>query len=405
VKIEVKVPDIGTETVEITDILVCIGEKIKKDTGLMIVEGQKTSMEIPSPYEGVIISIKVKIGDQINTGTLIMILEHCKSELSQNQENQISLSSITIDNKNKHENINNENFIHATPVIRRLARELNIDLTNIIGTGPKKRILKEDIQNYQINSCEQRTTLESIKKNNTIQDIVESIDEIPLTKIEQRSGKNLYNNWNNVPHVTQFDESDITELEAFRVEYNASIKEKDSKIKLTLLVFIIKILSNALKKFPRFNSSLSDNHQYLIVKKNINIGIAVNTSDGLLVPVLKNTNIKTLLEIATELKEISEKARNHSLDLLDMQDSSFTISNLGGIGGTIFTPIINVPEVGILGVSKASIKPIWNEKTFIPRLILPLSLSYDHRVIDGVYAANFIVFINKLLSDIRLIMI
>jgi len=286
-------------------------------------------------------------------------------------------------------------------VIRRLAHNLNIDLKNIVGSGPKNRILKEDIDLYIKNNVLKKNSCD-IEDKNTKNFHNNLFEEISISKIQKTVGKNLHQNWINIPHVTQFDEVNISSLEEFRQNYNIEKKKKNNNFsKVTILPFIIKAVACALLKFPIFNSVLSSNGEKIFLKKYVNVGIAVNVKDGLLVPVLKNIDKKNISYICSELKLMSSKARENKLTELDIKDGGFTISNLGGIGGSWFSPIINAPEVAILGISKSIIKPFWNGKEFIPAFMLPLSLSYDHRVINGVDAARFITFIGKLLSDIR----
>lgn len=405
--IEIKVPDIGSDKVEVTEILVNVGDLVTLEEGLITVEGQKASMEIPAPVNGEVKEIKVSVGDAVNTGDVMMVFE---------VQDNVNLNNPTLEEeKNLYDIENDENKknldeIHATPLIRRLARKLDISLQNVKGTGPKNRILKEDLKKYNKNSFKKddvdySNNYSNLNDNNKIlKEIDQSFQNVKLNHVQIISGKNLSQSWRQIPHVTHFYESDITELDKFRKKCNIKYQDDAVNIKLTILVFIIKIVSKALQEFPRFNSSISNDQKTLIIKKHINIGIAVNTSKGLLVPVLKSIENKNLLDVSKELISISKRAREGHLTLSDMQDGCFTISNLGGLGGIGFTPIVNMPEVGILGISKSLIKPIWNEKEFVPRLILPFSLSYDHRVIDGVYAAHFMDFINTLLLDIRFIM-
>ncbi|QFQ32956.1 dihydrolipoamide acetyltransferase [Buchnera aphidicola (Aphis fabae)] len=376
-------PDIGLDEVEVTEILVQLNEEVTIEQGLITVEGEKSSMEIPSPISGIVKKINVKIGDKVSTDTIIMIF----------------ITNIINSNVHKKENINipkvktstidiKKNIVHATPSVRRLARDLNINLNNILGSGRKNRILKNDLELYTKNTF---NNLNKLK-----------IEKVKIDILQKTVGDNLYNNWVNIPHVTQFDEINITTLEEFRKHYNDEERKKDNNYtNITILIFIIKAVSHALLNFPIFNSSLSSDKKTIIFKKYVNIGIAVDVKNGLLVPVLKNVDKKSIINLSSELTSLSGKARNNKLDKLDMKDGCFTISNLGGIGGYWFTPIINSPEVAILGVSRSVIKPIWNGIKFIPSLILPLSLSYDHRVINGADAARFIVFLKKLLSDIR----
>lgn len=389
--IEVKMPDIGLEEVEVIEVLVKINEKVKLEQGLATVEGEKASMEIPSPISGIVKNIYIKIGDKVKTSSILMILN----------SNNIN-SNVTNENKNLLETekkiLSTRNFVHATPFVRRLARSLNIELHNIIPTGRKNRILKEDVELYirefKVNKLQKNDMFDS----NYLNEI--DTKEIELSNLQKITGDNLEKNWKNIPHVTQFDEFDITVLEKFRQKYNS---ENSANHNITILVFILKVVACALEKFPLFNSSLHDNKK-VILKKYINIGVAVDVKDGLFVPVLKDVNKKSIKELSSELIFLSEKARQKKINQSDMTKGCFTVSNLGGIGGSWFSPIINAPEVAILGVSKSKIKPLWNGKEFIPSLMLPLSLSYDHRVINGADAARFITFIGKLLSDMHFLM-
>jgi pyruvate dehydrogenase E2 component (dihydrolipoamide acetyltransferase) len=309
----------------------------------------------------------------------------------------------------------NNDYAHASPVVRRLAREFGVNLAKVKGTGRKNRVLKEDVQSFVKDALKRlesgAAASASGKGDGAALGLLPwpKIDfskfgdtEVkPLSRIKKISGANLHRNWVMIPHVTQWDNADITELEAFRKDQNAIEAKKDTGMKITPLVFILKAVAKALEAFPSFNSSLSDDGASLILKKYINIGIAVDTPNGLVVPVFKDVNKKGIYELSEELMTISKKARAGKLTASDMQGGCFTISSLGGLGGTAFTPIVNAPEVGILGVSKSEMKPVWNGKEFEPRLQLPLSLSYDHRVIDGAEGARFITYLNGCLSDIR----
>ncbi|QCO71152.1 dihydrolipoamide acetyltransferase [Buchnera aphidicola (Macrosiphum euphorbiae)] len=393
-------PDIGLDKVEVIEILVNINEKVKLEQGLITVEGDKTSMEIPSPISGVVKNIYIKIGEKITTNSLIMMfkVDRINSLIKKKKENYLK-EDIDLNFKKK---LKKDILFHATPVIRRLARNLNINLSNITPTGPKNRILKEDVESYQNhlkqNILEEKNTINFNDYNKS------KTEELELSSIQKIIGENLHRNWTNIPHVTQFDEVNITVLERFRQKYNNE-KKSQNKISnnITILVFIIKVVAYALEKFPIFNSSFTLNNKKIILKKYINIGFAVDVNNDLFVPVLKDVNKKNIEQLSSELKLLSEKTRKRKLNTSDMTEGCFTISNLGGIGGSWFSPIINAPEVAILGVSKSQIKPLWNGKEFIPSLMLPLSLSYDHRIINGAYAARFITFIGKLLSDIHLL--
>lgn len=433
--IEINVPNIGEDELEVTEIMVKVGDDINTNQPLIVIEGDKSSMEIPSPYAGIISKILINVGDIVHTGSLILLINanthQANIPLSDIQEKNIlqknspAINDANNNNKTKKEIFINKEIqknndltseIHATPLIRHMAREFGIDLSKIKGSGRKGRILKEDIQDYihQKSYCTQYITpfnqFEKLSSTSPYKKIDFSkfgdITTISLNKIQKISGANLHRNWIMLPHVTQFDEADITDLEIFRKKQNMEIEKKKTNYKITPLIFVLKAVAKALEELPHFNSSLSLDGKTLIIKKYINIGIAVDTDKGLLVPVLRDVNKKNILVLAKELKEISKKAcSGNQLTPTDIQGGSFTISSLGNIGGTAFTPIINAPEVAILGISKAYIKPIWTGKEFAPRLILPLSLSYDHRVINGADGARFITLINKIISDIRLLSI
>ncbi|MBX4180697.1 dihydrolipoyllysine-residue acetyltransferase [Sodalis sp. CWE] len=431
-KKEVNMPDIGIDEVEVTEILVKIGEKVTVEQSLITVEGNKAVMEIPSPCTGTVREISVNIGDTVRTGSKIMIFELEEDVVSISSSKTIDMTSDTAGTEgsssqsNLHKSVNDVlsssngvdqiiekyPYIHASPVVRRLAREFGINLEKIKGSGRKGRILYEDVQFY-IKKAVQNTdaNLRTINFDSVASSLLPwpKIDfskfgdtkEEELNRIQKISGANLHRNWMMIPHVTQFDEVDVTEIEIFRKKQNEEAAKKKENIKITLLVFIMKAVAKALEEFPRFNSSLLADTQKLILKKYINIGVAVDTPNGLLVPVFRNIKKKGILELSYELTEISKKARSGKLNLSDMESGCFTISNLGGIGGIAFTPIVNAPEVATLGVSKLSMKGIWNGKDFSPKLILPLSLSYDHRVIDGADGARFINLINEIMSDFR----
>ncbi|SNC58911.1 dihydrolipoyllysine-residue acetyltransferase [Sodalis endosymbiont of Henestaris halophilus] len=420
--IEINVPDIGADEVEVTEVLVSVGNKVKTEQSLITLEGDKASIDVPAPFAGTVKEIKINVGDKVSTGSFIMVLEvedhqpdvatgkdigaKTSPALATNV-NKIVTSPALLPAQSKGELADNDAYVHATPVIRRLARKLGVNLSKVKGTGRKGRILREDIQEYVKNmvkrteDADTRTLpiLLSWPKVNFSE--FGDTKEVDLSRIQKISGANLHRNWVLIPHVTQFDEADITELEVFRTQQNAEFKKKQLDVKITLLVFIMKAVGKALEELPRFNSSLSDNVQKLILKQYINIGVAVETPNGLVVPVFRDVNKKGIVELSRELTEISKKARAGNLPLSYTQGGCFTISSLGGIGGTAFTPIINAPEVAILGISRSSMKQIWRGKEFEPRLMLPLSLSYDHRVIDGGDGARFISCINQITSDIR----
>jgi pyruvate dehydrogenase E2 component (dihydrolipoamide acetyltransferase) len=419
---EVNVPDIGGDEVEVTDIMVAVGDTVTEEQSLITVEGDKASMEVPAPFAGVVKAIKVAAGDKVSTGSLIMIFE-VQGAAPVAVAVPTASAPATIAPKATAASAapaagdfqENHDYAHASPVVRRLAREFGVNLEKVKGSGRKSRILKEDVQNYVKEALKRlesgSAAAASGKGDGAALGLLPwpKIDfskfgdtELqPLSRIKKISGANLHRNWVMIPHVTQWDNADITELENFRKEQNAVEAKNDSGVKITPLVFIMKAVAKALEAFPSFNSSLSDDGESLILKKYVNVGIAVDTPNGLVVPVFKDVNKKGIYELSAELSEVSKKARNGKLTAADMQGGCFTISSLGGIGGTAFTPIVNAPEVGILGVSKSEIKPVWNGKEFEPRLQLPLSLSYDHRVIDGAEGARFITYLNGCLSDIR----
>ncbi|EJL6324401.1 pyruvate dehydrogenase complex dihydrolipoyllysine-residue acetyltransferase [Vibrio cholerae] len=420
---EVQVPDIGGDEVTVTEIMVNVGDSISEEQSLITVEGDKASMEVPAPFAGTLKEIKVAAGDKVKTGSLIMVFEvagaapvaaPAQAAAPAAAPAQASAPAAAAPATSGEFQENHE-YSHASPVVRRLAREFGVNLAKVKGSGRKNRILKEDVQNYvkealkRLESGAQAAA--SGKGDGAALGLLPwpkvdfskfgDTEVQPLSRIKKISGANLHRNWVMIPHVTQWDNADITELEKFRQEQNAMEAKRDTGMKITPLVFIMKAAAKALEAFPAFNSSLSDDGESLILKKYVNIGIAVDTPNGLVVPVFKDVNKKGIYELSKELAEVSKKARGGKLTAADMQGGCFTISSLGGIGGTAFTPIVNAPEVAILGVSKSEMKPVWNGKEFAPRLQLPLSLSYDHRVIDGAEGARFITYLNECLSDIR----
>ncbi|OEA14012.1 pyruvate dehydrogenase complex dihydrolipoyllysine-residue acetyltransferase [Vibrio parahaemolyticus] len=420
---EVNVPDIGGDEVEVTEIMVAVGDTVEEEQSLITVEGDKASMEVPAPFAGTVKEIKIAAGDKVSTGSLIMVFEVTgaapapvaapaqaaapAAATPKAEAPAAAAPAATGDFKE------NDEYAHASPVVRRLAREFGVNLSKVKGSGRKSRILKEDVQNYVKEALKRLESgaAASGKGDGAALGLLPwpkvdfskfgETEVQPLSRIKKISGANLHRNWVMIPHVTQWDNADITALEAFRKEQNAIEAKKDTGMKITPLVFIMKAAAKALEAFPAFNSSLSEDGESLILKKYVNIGIAVDTPNGLVVPVFKDVNKKGIYELSEELMAVSKKARAGKLTAADMQGGCFTISSLGGIGGTAFTPIVNAPEVGILGVSKSEMKPVWNGKEFEPRLQLPLSLSYDHRVIDGAEGARFITYLNSCLSDIR----
>ncbi|MBM5006727.1 pyruvate dehydrogenase complex dihydrolipoyllysine-residue acetyltransferase [Vibrio parahaemolyticus] len=420
---EVNVPDIGGDEVEVTEIMVAVGDTVEEEQSLITVEGDKASMEVPAPFAGTVKEIKIAAGDKVSTGSLIMVFEvagaapapvaapaqaAAPAAATPKAEAPAAAAPATTGDFKE-----NDEYAHASPVVRRLAREFGVNLSKVKGSGRKSRILKEDVQNYVKEALKRLESgaAASGKGDGAALGLLPwpkvdfskfgETEVQPLSRIKKISGANLHRNWVMIPHVTQWDNADITALEAFRKEQNAIEAKKDTGMKITPLVFIMKAAAKALEAFPAFNSSLSEDGESLILKKYVNIGIAVDTPNGLVVPVFKDVNKKGIYELSEELMAVSKKARSGKLTAADMQGGCFTISSLGGIGGTAFTPIVNAPEVGILGVSKSEMKPVWNGKEFEPRLQLPLSLSYDHRVIDGAEGARFITYLNSCLSDIR----
>ncbi|EIL2908029.1 pyruvate dehydrogenase complex dihydrolipoyllysine-residue acetyltransferase [Vibrio alginolyticus] len=431
---EVNVPDIGGDEVEVTEIMVAVGDTVEEEQSLITVEGDKASMEVPAPFAGTVKEIKIAAGDKVSTGSLIMVFEvagaapapatapapaqaaapaapapKAEAPAPKAEAPAAAAPAATGDFKE------NDEYAHASPVVRRLAREFGVNLSKVKGSGRKSRILKEDVQAYVKDALKRLESgagaAASGKGDGAALGLLPwpkvdfskfgETEVQPLSRIKKISGANLHRNWVMIPHVTQWDNADITALEAFRKEQNAIEAKKDTGMKITPLVFIMKAVAKALEAFPAFNSSLSEDGESLILKKYVNVGIAVDTPNGLVVPVFKDVNKKGIYELSEELMAVSKKARAGKLTAADMQGGCFTISSLGGIGGTAFTPIVNAPEVGILGVSKSEMKPVWNGKEFEPRLQLPLSLSYDHRVIDGAEGARFITYLNSCLSDIR----
>ncbi|MBB1439255.1 dihydrolipoyllysine-residue acetyltransferase [Shewanella sp. SG41-4] len=424
---EIHVPDIGdANDVDIIEVLVAVGDEITADQGLITLETDKATMEVPAPFAGKLVSLTVKVGDKVSQGSLIATIETTSSApVAQAAPAQaapavpapaMAASRPSAPPVPFHPSAAvtaSTGVVHASPAVRRLAREFGVDLTKVSGTGRKSRILKEDVQafvKYEL-SRPKATAATAVSGGAGGLNVIAApkvdfskfgeVEEIPLSRIQKISGPNLHRNWVTIPHVTQFDEADITEMEAFRKQQNDLAAKKKADYKITPLVFMMKAVAKALAEFPVFNSSLSADGESLIQKKYFHIGVAVDTPNGLMVPVVRDVDKKGIVELSRELTDISIRARDGKLKSADMQGSCFTISSLGGIGGTAFTPIVNYPDVAILGVSKSEIKPKWNGKEFEPKLMLPLSLSYDHRVIDGAMAARFSVTLSAILSDIR----
>ena len=439
--VEVKVPDIGDfKEVEVIEVMVKVGDTIKVDQSLLTVESDKASMEIPSSHAGVVKEVKIKVGDKVAMGSIVLVVEATGGAAAPAASAPAAAAApsaaaaapapsaapaaapAAAAPAASQGSVQTGKLAHASPSIRKFARELGVDLIKVPGSGPKGRITQIDVQNYVKGviagtvaapsgaasggsgvggggnfSVLPWPSLDFTKFGPT--------ELLPLSRIKKISGPNLHRNWVQIPHVTQFDDADITDLEAFRVDTNnANAKNKDAA-KLTMLAFVIKASVAALKKFPAFNASLDEKGENLILKQYYNIGFAADTPNGLVVPVIKNADQKSVSQIAKEMTDLSLQAREGKLKPADMQGASFTISSLGGIGGTHFTPIVNAPEVAILGLSKASIKPVWDGKAFQPRLMMGTSLSYDHRVVDGAMGARFSVYLGEVLADMRKILL
>ena len=424
---EVRIPDIGSSgSANVIEVMVKAGDSVEADQSLITLESDKASMEIPAPKAGVVESLSIKVGDEAKTGDLILTLKvkgaaPAKKAAPKPQEAAPQQQAVAPNKQGVPEAkvaatpapavsgpSKAGSKVHAGPAVRMTAREFGVELADVQGTGPKGRILKEDVQAYVKNMMQKakQAPASGAAGGAGIPAVPEvdfskfgEIEEVPMTRLMQVGAANLHRSWLNVPHVTQFESSDITELEAFRVSQKA-VAEK-AGVKLTVLPLLLKACAHLLKELPEFNASLAPSGKAVIRKKYVHIGFAVDTPDGLLVPVIKNVDQKSLLQLAAEAAELAEKARTKKLSPDAMQGACFTISSLGHIGGTGFTPIVNAPEVAILGVSKATMQPVWDGKAFQPRLMLPLSLSYDHRVINGAAAARFTKRLSELLADIR----
>ncbi|MGL4833645.1 MAG: dihydrolipoyllysine-residue acetyltransferase [Shewanella sp.] len=436
---EIQVPDIGdASNVDVIEVLVAVGDTIRVDQGLITLETDKATMEVPAPFAGKLLSLTVKVGDKVSQGSVIATIEtttagtaapaqasaaqasiaqETLAQASAAQETPVVAAPMSRPPVPHHPSAGTPvatGAVHASPAVRRLAREFGVDLTKVTGSGRKGRVMKEDVQAYVKYELSRpkatAATAVAAGAGGGLQVIAApkvdfskfgEVEEIPLSRIQKISGPNLHRNWVTIPHVTQFDEADITELEAFRKQQNDVAAKQKADYKITPLVFMMKAVAKTLQMYPVFNSSLSSDGEALIQKKYFHIGVAVDTPNGLVVPVVRDVDKKGIIELSRELADISIRARDGKLKSAEMQGSCFTISSLGGIGGTAFTPIVNYPDVAILGVSKSEIKPKWNGKEFEPKLMLPLSLSYDHRVIDGAMAARFSVTLSGILSDIR----
>lgn len=425
---EIRVPDIGSsEAVEIVEVSASVGDELAVEDALITLETDKASMDVPSPYAGKLVELAVKVGDKVAEGDLIGFIEVAGAAVIPASKpaaaTSVSAAPAPVTNQpttlapaaaiaNPAPAANNapatSGKVHAGPAVRLLARELGVDLTQVTGSGPKGRIVKEDLQNFVKQVMQQAKASSGTAAVGgagippiPVQDFSQfgDVEEKPMGRLLKAGAVNLHRSWLNVPHVTQFDEADITDLEDFRKSVKAEAEKQGAR--LTPLPFMIKAAALALKAFPQFNVSLGATGDTLIWKQYINVGFAVDTPDGLLVVVIKDADKKSIYELARESADLAARAQKKQLKSDDMKGGCFTISSLGSIGGTAFTPIVNAPEVAILGVSKASMKPIWDGKAFLPRLMLPLSLSYDHRAINGADAARFTAYLAQQLSDIR----
>ncbi len=414
----VKVPDIGDfKDIEVIEVLVKPGDTVAKEQSLITLESDKATMEIPSPAAGVVQEIRLKTGDKVSEGAAILVLQASAGALTAPAALALAAApgapvvAATIRPPVPVEPQDATHAKpHASPSVRKFARELGVDLARAKGSGPKGRILHSDVQSFVKGALAAVPAPAAGAKGGVLPFNLPAWPDVdfakfgpveakPLTRLQKLSGPNLHRNWVSIPHVTHFDEADITDLEAFR-KSNTTQTEKRG-FKLTMLAFMIKACVTALRQHPNLNASLDRNGENLVVKKYYNIGVAVDTPDGLVVPVVRDADRKGVFDVARELGEISKLARDKKLKPGDMQGGTFSISSLGGIGGTAFTPIINAPEVAILGVSKSVLRPVWTGKEFAPRLMLPLALSYDHRVIDGAAAARFTAYLASVLGDIR----
>ncbi len=439
--VEARVPDIGSHTdVPVIELLVAVGHRVGKDQGLVTLESDKATMEVPSSVAGVVKELRVKLGDTLSEGSVVALIEAdeagaaataaaqpaapapakveapkveapkpepAKAEAPKSAAPPAAEAPRSPPVSFSAESVLPQNVPHASPAVRLQARELGVDLSKVSGSGRKGRITREDVNAFVKQALARPASAAPAATGGGGLNLLPwpkvdfakfgAVETQPLSRIKKISGANLARNWAMIPHVTQFEQADISEMEAFRKKMG----EENPNQKITPLVFLIKAAVAALKAFPSFNASLDESGENLVFKKYFHIGIAVDTPDGLVVPVIRDADSKGLLQLAAELGEISKKARDKKLGPADMSGGCFSISSLGGIGGTSFTPIINAPEVAIMGVSKSEMRPVWNGKEFEPRLMLPLSLSYDHRVIDGAEAARFASFFARQLGDIR----
>ncbi|TSA05271.1 MAG: dihydrolipoyllysine-residue acetyltransferase [Methylococcus sp.] len=420
----VTVPDIGDfKDIEVIEVLVKPGDVVALDDSLITLESDKSAMEVPSPLAGVVKEIKLKPGDRVSKGALVLVMEVQSAqgvpaavpEVAPSVAAPVTAPVAAAPTPAIAPPVfsSSESGVppHATPAIRKFARELGVDLHEVKGTGPKQRISREDVQGYvkaSLAGAAAKSSGGGLGFGLPPAPLVDfsrfgAVNAVPLSRIQKLSGPNLHRNWLSIPHITQYDEADITDLEAFRISLKGESEKRG--IKLSFLPFVMKALSASLKAHPTFNASLDPSLETLILKHYVHIGVAVDTPEGLVVPVVRDVDQKSVFEIAQELMDLSQKARNKKLRGADLEGGCFTISSLGGIGGTAFTPIINAPEVAILGLSKSQMKPVYQEGQFVPRLMLPLSLSYDHRVIDGASAARFIVHLSSTLADLRRVLL
>ena len=430
----VLVPDIGNyKDVPIIEVAVKVGDQVKAEQALLTLETDKATMDVPAPFDGVVKEVKVKVGDKVSEGTLIVTIEASGAgaqippspPLSKGGTDSAATPSPAAPSAQAPAQsapaapvphfekgglggisapATTSGTAHASPSIRRFARELGVNLTQVSGSGEKGRVTKDDVQNFVKQSLVQPRGAGGNGLQVLEMPVVDfakfgPVETKALSRIKKISGANLHRNWVTIPHVTQFEEADISEMEAFRKELGTEYAKENFKI--TPLAFLLKACAITLKHFPDFNASLDAGGENLVLKKYIHIGVAVDTPDGLMVPVIRDVDQKGIVQLAKELGEISARAREKKITAADMQGGCFSISSLGGIGGTAFTPIINAPEVAILGVSRSSMKPVWKDGEFVPRLMLPLSLSYDHRVIDGAAGARFTTYLAHVLSDMR----
>ena len=408
--IDIRVPDIGDfKDVVVIEVLVKPGQTIAKETPLLVLESEKASMEVPSSAAGTVRDVNVRVGDKVSQGTVVLTLDGAApaagSEAPAQQPERPAIAPAPAPVAAPAPQPHGDGIVHASPAIRKFARELGVDLQGLGGSGPRGRVTRDDVQGF-VKSALQRGGsagggaipggLPPWPRVDFAQ--FGPVERRPLSRIKKLSGPNLHRNWVQIPHITNYDRADVTDLEAFRNEVNAE-QGKRGGPKLTMLAFLIKAAVAALTRFPEFNASLDGDE--LVYKQYYNVGFAADTPNGLVVPVLKNADGKGLLAIAAETAELAGKARDGKLALGDMQGGTFTISSIGGIGGTAFTQIVNAPEVAILGAVRASVEPVWDGADFAPRLMLPISVSYDHRVVDGAGAARFLVYLSSLLADFR----